>query len=30
MLTVPVDDPMGSQTYNCCECNTVFKVNWGA
>jgi len=30
MLTVSVDDPTASQTYNCCECNTVFKVNWGA
>jgi len=30
LLTVPVDDPMGSQTYRCSECQTVFKVNWGA
>ena len=30
LLTVPVDDPMGSQTYRCAECQTVFKVNWGA
>lgn len=29
MLTVAVDDPMGSQTYTCCHCSTVFKVNWG-
>lgn len=28
-LTVSVDDPMGSQTYTCCECGTVFRVNWG-
>lgn len=30
LLTVAVDDPMGSQTYRCSECQTVFKVNWGA
>ena len=28
-LTVAVDDPMGSQTYRCSQCETVFKVNWG-
>jgi LSD1 subclass zinc finger protein len=28
-LTVVVDDPMGSQTYRCSHCQTVFKVNWG-
>jgi uncharacterized C2H2 Zn-finger protein len=30
VLTVPVDDPMGSQTYRCGSCDTVFTVNWGA
>jgi hypothetical protein len=30
LLTVAVDDPMGSQTYQCPECQTLFKVNWGA
>lgn len=30
LLTVAVDDPMGSQTYCCPECQVVFKVNWGA
>jgi hypothetical protein len=29
LLTVAVDDPMGSQNYTCCECNTVFRINWG-
>lgn len=29
-LTVEVADPMGSQTYQCSECEVVFKVNWGA
>ena len=29
MLTVAVDDPMGSQTYRCSECQALFKVNWG-
>ncbi len=28
-LTVAVDDPLGSQTYRCSHCQTVFKVNWG-
>jgi hypothetical protein len=28
LLTVPVDDPLGSQTYRCCQCQTVFVVNW--
>jgi len=29
VLTVSVDDPMGSQAYRCPQCQTVFKVNWG-
>jgi hypothetical protein len=29
IVTVAVDDPMGSQTYCCSECDTVFRVNWG-
>lgn len=29
LLTLEVNDPMGSQTYVCPECQTVFKVNWG-
>jgi hypothetical protein len=28
LLTVPVDDPMGSHTCRCSECSTLFKVNW--
>ena len=27
-LTVEAADPMGSQTYQCSECEVVFKVNW--
>ena len=30
LLTVPVDDPMGSQTYTCPECSSAFKVDWGS
>ena len=30
LLTVAVDDPMGSQTYQCAKCEVVFRVNWGA
>jgi hypothetical protein len=29
LLSVPVDDPMDSQTYTCCRCQTAFRVNWG-
>lgn len=29
LLTVAVDDPMGSQNYQCSECEVVFRVNWG-
>ena len=29
LLTVPVEDPMGSQQYTCPECTIGFKVNWG-
>ena len=29
VLTVAGDDPIGSQTYRCSQCETVFKVNWG-
>jgi hypothetical protein len=29
LLTVAVEDPMGSQTYQCSYCKAVFKVNWG-
>ena len=28
LLTVPVNDPMGTETYECCTCKTVFTVNW--
>ena len=27
LLTVPVDDPMGCESYECCG---KFKVDWGA
>jgi DNA-directed RNA polymerase subunit RPC12/RpoP len=29
LLTVPVDDPMGSQVYACAKCGRKFRVNWG-
>ncbi|MEO2047809.1 MAG: hypothetical protein ABGX16_14700, partial [Pirellulales bacterium] len=32
LLTVPVDDPMGEESYQCCECcecGGAFKVDWG-
>jgi transposase-like protein len=29
LLTVPVDDPLGTQSYRCCQCQAVFTVNWG-
>ncbi len=28
-LTVPVDDPMGEESYQCCECGGEFDVDWG-
>lgn len=28
LLTVPVDDPLGEDTFACCECGGVFEVNW--
>ena len=28
LLTVPVDDPMGEQSYQCGECNGEFSVDW--
>ena len=29
LLTVNVDDPMGEQSYQCCECGGGFDVDWG-
>ena len=29
LLTVPVNDPMGEESYQCCECNGVFDADWG-
>jgi DNA-directed RNA polymerase subunit RPC12/RpoP len=29
LLTVPVDDPMGTQRYSCAACRKAFVVNWG-
>jgi len=29
LLTVPVNDPMSIEAYECCRCNCVFDVNWG-
>ena len=30
LLTVPVNDPMGEESYQCCECGGTFDVDWGA
>jgi DNA-directed RNA polymerase subunit RPC12/RpoP len=29
LLTVPVNDPMGEEVYQCGECAGTFEVNWG-
>ena len=29
LLTVPVDAPMGRDTFQCCECAGGFDVDWG-
>ena len=29
LLTVPVDDPMGEESFQCCECGGNFDVDWG-
>ena len=29
VLTVPVNDPMGQDTFQCCECGGDFDVDWG-
>ena len=28
LLTVPVDDPMGQDTFQCCQCGGNFGVDW--
>jgi len=28
LLTVPVNDPMGEQSYQCGECSGEFSVDW--
>lgn len=28
-ITVPVDDPMGLESYQCNACQDVFDVDWG-
>jgi DNA-directed RNA polymerase subunit RPC12/RpoP len=28
LLTVSVDDPMGQDTFRCCNCSGKFDVNW--
>jgi len=28
LLTVPVNDPLGEESYACCECGGVFNVDW--
>ncbi len=30
LLTAPVDDPMGQDTFQCCECGSGFDVDWAA
>ncbi len=29
LLTVPVDDPMGEESYQCRQCSGAFEVDWG-
>ena len=29
LLTVPVNDPMGEESYQCFECGGGFDVDWG-
>jgi DNA-directed RNA polymerase subunit RPC12/RpoP len=29
LLTVPVNDPTGTENYACANCRTQFVVNWG-
>jgi DNA-directed RNA polymerase subunit RPC12/RpoP len=29
LLTVPVDDPMRKESYQCCKCSRSFDVDWG-
>ena len=29
LLTVPVDDPMGEESFQCCEGGGTFDVDWG-
>ncbi|MDA9858971.1 hypothetical protein N9D23_12695 [Rubripirellula sp.] len=28
LLTVPVDDPMGQDAFQCCQCGGNFDVDW--
>ena len=28
LLTVPVNDAFGEESYQCCECNGQFIANW--
>ena len=29
LLTVPIHDPIGQESYQCCECGSEFDVVWG-
>jgi len=29
LLSVTVDDPMGEESYQCCDCGGSFDVDWG-
>ena len=30
LLTVPVNDPLGEESYRCCKCGSGFVVNWAS
>ena len=30
LLTVPVNDPLGEESYQCCKCHKGFVVNWAS
>ncbi len=30
LLTVPVNDPNGEESYQCCECQKGIMVNWAS
>ena len=30
LLTVPVNDPLGEESYRCCKCGGSLHVNWAS